>query len=220
MTSPRTAVRTAAVLGATAALTFAGTGAASATTADSTLDGDTVSVTFALESGDLADTCVAFITPTAGALELATAFAGADDASDLTSVLTALSAQQGFRALTTGGILGGSPVAVLVPIANPSETLSATDVAPGLYTQVSVCLSDPTDPEINPFLLVGDPIEVITGSLGTMSSDGTMEMGSALLGGGEAGGELGLDALSSAMGGEAGGELNLDTLSAAGDTEN
>ena len=219
MTSPRTAVRTAAVLGATAALTFAGAGAASATTATSTLDGDTVSVTFALESGDIGDSCVAFITPTAGALELATAFAGADDASDLTSVLTALSAQEGFRALTTGDLID-SPLAVLVPLAKPSETLSATDVAPGIYTQVSVCLSDPTDPEINPFLLVGDPIEVITGSLGTMSSDGTMEMGSALLGGGEAGGELGLDALSSAMGGEAGGELNLDTLSAAGDTEN
>ena len=47
MTSARTALRAAAVLGATAALTVAGAGAASAaTTANADVEGSTVSVTF------------------------------------------------------------------------------------------------------------------------------------------------------------------------------
>ncbi|AWH94676.1 hypothetical protein [Dietzia psychralcaliphila] len=229
MTSPRTAVRTAAVLGATAALTFAGAGAATAVTpAAPVVDGNTISVTFETDGLVDGDTCVAVAAPTSSAAAIAAQLEAlsslnADAILDLVSGNTELTALR-------GGPLN-SPVAVITSLTG-DVTVSAT-VDSNVYAVVTYCLLG--EANVAGPVLVGDPLDAIQGSIGGLSTEDTLGTLSAatgegddsglgsvlgLLGGGEAGGELGLDALSSAMGGEAGGELNLDTLSAAGDTEN
>ena len=199
MTSARTAVRAAAVLGATAALTVAGAGAAFATTATPDVDGTTVSVTFALESGQGLDACGAALVEPQAAAELANAFTGGD----LEDILESLANRDGVTLLRTGGLLS-TPVAAL-SLVNNEDSVSASDVPTGAYALISVCASDPSEPSITP-LVIGNPIEVITGSLGAMSS----------------GEGAGLDTLSSVLGGgDTEGALDLGTLSSAqGETEN
>ncbi|MGN0099689.1 MAG: hypothetical protein ACI39C_01995 [Dietzia sp.] len=199
MTSARTAVRAAAVLGATAALTVAGAGAAFATTATPATDGSTVSVTFALESGELGDLCGAALVLPQAAAELAGAFTGGD----LEDIFTSLASRDGVTLLRTGGLV---PTAIAtLSLVNDEVSVSASDVPAGLYALISVCASAPSDPSITP-QMVGNPIEVITGSLGAMSS----------------GEGAGLDTLSSVLGGgDTEGALDLGTLSSAlGETEN
>ncbi|WP_314038096.1 hypothetical protein [Dietzia sp. CH92] len=201
MTSARTAVRAAAVLGATAALTVAGAGAAFATTATPGKDGTTVSVTFALEEGAvLGDLCGAALVEPQAAAELAGAFTGGD----LEDIFTSLASRDGVTLLRTGGLVS-TPIATLTPIVKEEASVSASDVPAGLYALISVCASAPSDPSITT-QMVGDPIEVITGSLGAMSS----------------GEGAGLDTLSSVLGGgDTEGALDLGTLSSAlGETEN
>ncbi|WP_216694358.1 hypothetical protein [Dietzia psychralcaliphila] len=226
MTSPRTAARTAAVLGATAALTLAGAGAASAATPSSpAVDGNTVSVTFEKDGVLDVDTCVAAVVPTSSAPALATQLEALSNL-DLGAISDLISGNSDVTFLQTSGI---APT----PLANVTlgdVTVSAT-VPSNVYAVVTYCLLG--EPDIAGPVLVGDPADAIQGSIGGLSTEDTLGTLSAatgegddsglgsvlgLLGGGEAGGELGLDALSSAMGGEAGGELNLDTLSAT--TEN
>lgn len=199
MTSARTAVRAAAVLGATAALTVAGAGAAFATTATPGKDGTTVSVTFALGSGELADACGAALVEPQAAAELAGAFSGGN----LADIFDSLASRDGVTLLRTGGLVS-TPIAALSLLDN-EVSVSASDVPAGLYALISVCASAPSDPSITT-QLVGDPIEVITGSLGAMSS----------------GEGAGLDTLSSVLGGgDTEGALDLGTLSSAlGETEN
>ena len=199
MTSARTAVRAAAVLGATAALTVAGAGAAFATTATPGKDGTTVSVTFALESGELADACGAALVEPQAAAELAGAFSGGN----LADIFDSLASRDGVTLLRTGGLVS-TPIAALSLLDN-EVSVSASDVPAGLYALISVCASAPSDPSITT-QMVGDPIEVITGSLGAMSS----------------GEGAGLDTLSSVLGGgDTEGALDLGTLSSAlGETEN
>lgn len=216
----RTALRTAAALGAATALTVAGAGVAAATTADSSVDGNTVSVTFTLDGGFLdADACGALLAPTATAATLAGQLATANDTNLLTT-LQAISEAPGVELLKTNGY----PVVALVAaggVGVDSATASAT-VDSNVYALVTYCASDDA-PGINPFLIVGDPLEAVMGSVASGSEGGLLETGSAMLQGGEAGGGLGLDTLSSALGGEAEGELDLAVLSSAlgeTDTEN
>jgi hypothetical protein len=228
MTAPRTAVRTAAVLGATAALTVAGAGAAFAATPTAPAgDGHTVSVTFENDGLGDVDTCVAAVVPTSSAPALAAQLEALSNL-DLNAIGDLINGNSDVTFLQTSGL-------VPTPLANVTlgdVTVSAT-VDSNVYAVVTYCLLG--DPDIAGPVLVGDPAEAIEGSIGGLSTEDTLGTLSAatgegddsglgsvlgLLGGGEAGGELGLDALSSAMGGEAGGELNLDTLSAAGDTAN
>ncbi|UVE94614.1 hypothetical protein [Dietzia sp. B32] len=209
MTAPRHAVRIAAVLGATTALTLAGAGVAFATTATSDVTGNTVSVEFELESGELGDTCGAALVPPTAGLEILDSVSGNGG---LGGILTGLDALDGVHVLKKGV----SPT-VIMTLATPSDTVSASEVPSGLYGLVTVCLSTLSDPGIS-IVTVGSPLDVISG----LSSDGLLETGSAMLQGGTEGG--GLDTLSSVLGGgETEGELDLGTLSSAlgeTDTEN
>ncbi|WP_206473815.1 hypothetical protein [Dietzia sp. KRD202] len=218
----RTALRTAAALGAATALTVAGAGVAAATTADSSVDGNTVSVTFALDGGVLdGDACGALLAPTSTAATLAGQLATATDTNLLTT-LQNISEAPGVELLKANG----SPAVLLGALGDlgvDSATVSAT-VDSNVYALVTYCSSDDA-PGVNPFLLVGDPLEAVMGSVATGSEGDLLGTASAMLGeaGGEAGGGLGLDTLSSALGGEAEGELDLAVLSSAlgeTDTEN
>ena len=197
MTSVRTAVRAAAVLGATAALTVAGAGAAAAAPASSpVVEGNTISITFENDGlGDVA-TCVAAVAPTA-------------EAATFASKLAAISTLD-LGAITE--LLSGDTVATFLrsplnsPIANVTlgdVTVSAT-VESGVYSAVTYCV--PGEPSITPLVVVGNPLDAALGSLGAMSS----------------GEGAGLDTLSSVLGGgDTEGALDLGTLSSAqGETEN
>ena len=201
MTSARTAVRAAAVLGATAALTVAGAGAASAaTTSTHEVDGNTVSVTFnwtLSTAAPLGDICGAALVEPQAAAELAGAFAEGN----LANIFASLVNRDGVEVLYTDGIVIDSPAASL-SAATPSVTVSASEVPSGAYALISVCGSAPSDPTIKG-VVIGNPIEVITGSLGAMSSgEGAgLDTLSSVLGGGDTEGALDLGTLSSAMGG-------------------
>lgn len=210
MTSPRTAVRTAAVLGATAALTLAGAGAASAATPSSpVVDGNTISVTFEKDGIADIDTCVAAAVPTSSAPALAAQLEALSNL-DLDAIGDLVSGTSDVTFLQTSGL-------VPTPLANVTlgdVTVSAT-VPSNVYAVVTYCLLG--DPDIAGPVLVGDPIDAIQGSLGGLSTEDTLGTLSAATGEGD---DSGLGSVLGLLGGEAGGELNLDTLSAAGDTEN
>lgn len=196
MTTARTALRAAAVLGATAALTFAGAGvAAAATTADTKVDGNTVSVTFDWQGGGLADTCGAAAVEPAAGIDLAAAFAGGD----IRGIFNRLVNEPGVHILYEDGLIIDRPVAILSEI-NQSATMKA-EVETGVYTVVSVCSDNPTEPKIEPAVIVGDPLEAVLGSVESFSAggDGLGTLSAVLDGGAGEGGGLGI--LSSAVGG-------------------
>lgn len=198
MTTARTALRAAAVLGATAALTFAGVGvAAAATTADTKVDGNTVSVTFTWESDGLLDrgnTCGAAAVEPAAGIDLAAAFAGGD----IRGIFNKLVNEPGAHILYEDGLIIDRPVVILSDI-NQSATMKA-DVDTGVYTVVSVCADNPTEPKIEPAVIVGDPLEAVLGSVESFSAggDGLGTLSAVLDGGAGEGGGLGI--LSSALG--------------------
>ena len=207
MSISRTAFRSLGVIAAASGLALAGAGIASATTSESSVDGNTVSVTFTLEDGDLADACAAVLVPPAAAAELLGTLGG--DAGGETEGLAPAALP------APGDIIGGLlaplkdvpgvvilkgdllPYALLV---GPGDegTVSADDVPSNLYLQATFCASDLGDesfaPAVSP-VLVGNPLE----ALGAMSSDGLLDTASALL---QGGGNDGMGAvLSSALGG-------------------
>lgn len=185
----RTFARSAAVLGAATALTIAGAGAAAATTNTSAVDGNRVSVTFTLESGQLGDTCGAVLTPTSAAPALAARLADGN----ILDIIDTLINDDNVTVLRDGLL----PTTILAPLVNPSGTVTATDVPSNVYAVVSFCLSDPSEPRIDGPVLVGDPVEAIQGSLSGLSSDGDA-----------------LGTLSAVLGGDGGGDGLGDTGSA------
>lgn len=215
-----TAFRAAAVLGAAAALTVAGAGAAAAaTTATTNVDGNTVSVTFEWESDgglDITDTCGAAAVEPAAAADLASAFAGGD----IQNVLRGLVSEPGVHVLYKDGLVLDTPFVVLGDL-DRSGTVQA-ELETGTYAVVSVCSDDPTNPNIDPMVIVGDPIEAVLGSVESFSAGGDgLGTLSSVLGGDEG---IGLDALSSVLDGEPGDGDGLGTLSSAlvggtGDTD-
>lgn len=214
MSTRRTFARSAAVLGAATALTVAGAGAAMATTHTSDVDGNDVSVTFELEGGlNFTDTCGAVLTPTAAAAGVASALAEGS----ITDVLRSLVNDDNVTVLYRDGLIADTPFVVLDPAINRSSTVTATDVPSNVYALVSICLSEPTSPEVNPAVMVGDPMEAIMGSVEMGSSNGGLDSASAILQGG------GLDTASALLGGEGeldGGMLGLLSGSAdEGETE-
>lgn len=219
MTTARTALRATAVLGATAALTFAGAGVALATTHTSDVNGNDVSVTFELDGGLLdGDACGAVLAQTSEAAGVAAEFAGAVNQGNLLGVLTALNNNDSVIVLKTDGLLIDSAVAPLTAT-NRTNTVFAEDVPSNVYALVSVCASEPTNPTINPIVLVGGPVEAIMGSVESGSNAGGLGTLSSALGG--EGGGAGLDTLSSVLDGGDGEGGGLGTLSSAlvgGDT--
>ena len=167
--SARTAARTAAALGAAAALTVAGAGAAMATTAENTVDSEArkVSVKFTLESGQALDGCGAVLTPVAAAAGVAQKFASGD-------------VQTIFNTLTNDPDLVVLPFAPLLAVFGPTKTVSATDIPPNVYALVTVCASDRDNPDITPFVVVGNPLEAAQGSVTTLSTGDNLTAGSTL----------------------------------------
>lgn len=206
MTSPRTAVRVAAALGATAALTLAGAGAASAATAnDPVVNGNTVSVTFQKDTLIDVDTCVAAVVPTSSAPALLTQLEALNNL-DLGAINSLINSMSDVTFLETGGLLS-------TPIANVTAgnvTVSAT-VPSNVYAVVSYCAIGGSD--IGGPVLVGDPLDAIQGSLGGLSTEDTLGTLSSATGEGDA---SGLGSLLGLLGGGEGGGLGLDTLSAEG----
>lgn len=199
MTTPRTAVRAAAVLGATAALTLAGAGAAMATTHTSAKVDSTVSVTFALEEGEVADACGALLAPTSAVPGLAEQFANADTAGGLQSLLTTLATNKALVVLKgTGNALFVTPSVVA-----PSLTVTAADVPPNVYALLSFCASD-SEPTVEAPLLVGNPADALTGSLSGLGGDAFGMLSSALGGGADGGPGGDLGSLAGLMGGATG----------------
>lgn len=175
----RTVTRATAVLGAAAALTVAGAGAAMATTHANEVDGNTVSVTFKLDQGGLADgdTCGAVLTPTAAAAGVAAKFAGGD----IETIFNTLTDDEDVIVLESDAT--GAPFVVLgevLGIGFNERTVSA-EVPSNVYSLVSVCISDRKNPTITPTLMVGPPIDAIQGSVSTLSTGDNLTAGSGLL---------------------------------------
>lgn len=185
-----------------------------ATTATNSVDGNTVSVTFNWTSDgilDRIDTCGAAAVEPAAAAELASAFA----TGDIEDIFAGLIGEPGVHILYKEGVVIDSTV-VLLGDTNKSATVKA-DVDTGTYAVVSVCSDNPTAPTINPFVIVGDPIEAVLGSVESFSASGDgLGTLSSVIGGGD---DSGLGAvLSSALGGDTDGGM-LDTLSSSPDAD-
>lgn len=195
MAHPRTALRTLGVLAAATGLAIAGAGVASATTSEGAVDGNKVSVTFALEDSDtLGDACTSVLVPPAAVTEVLAGLNGdtteteitpaslPDFGSILNGLLSPLEDINGVIILRNGD----NPYVVLTS-SNDEGTVSAADVPSNLYLQANICASDLADatfaPDLSP-VLVGNPLA----ALSAMSSDGLLDTASALVSGGDEGG--------------------------------
>lgn len=175
----RTVTRATAVLGAAAALTVAGAGAAMATTHANEVDGNTVSVTFELDGGFIdGDICGAVLTPTAAAAGVAAKFASGD----IKKIFNTLTNDDDVIVLYRDGLILDTPYVALgkVGVGITSGTVSA-EVPSNVYSLVSVCSSDIKNPTITPTLMVGPPIDAIQGSVSTLSTGDNLTAGSGLL---------------------------------------
>lgn len=153
-----------------AGLTVAAAPAASAATVTHAVDGTTVSATFTVEPGQWIDTCAALLAPSGKASEIADRLTSGD----LSDVVGTADRDPSVIALRAGAI----PVAA--PTGLGPATIRAADVPPNVYSLVTVCLSDRT-PEIAPFIMVGDPLSAIGGSLATLGEGDPVAAGSSLL---------------------------------------
>ena len=165
----RTLSRSIGAVLAAGALTVGAAGVAAATTATNAVNGTDVAVTFALEAGEVIDTCVAALTtPAKGAML-------ADSATniDIAKVSELLNDKEITVLKTNGSILA-------VPsLLSPSVTVSATGVSANVYVLFSYCLSD-DKPSVQP-VTVGDPLQAGLGSVQSLSSDGASAAMSAVL---------------------------------------
>lgn len=158
--------RALAVTTLAAATTFAGAGIASATATEKSVDGNEVSVTFALEDGQVLDTCGAVLSPTASAPQLAERFTGDINLEEVLKTLN----DPNLTVLKTGGPVA-SPVALL-SLLTTEMTVSANNVPDNVYSLVTVCLNPggKVAVDVDPGLLVGNPVNAVLGSLQSGSS--------------------------------------------------
>lgn len=164
------AATSALLLGASAL----GAGAAGAITNEHAVNGNDVSVTFALQPGEVTDTCVATLVTTAKAPTIAEKFTSMN----LTEILKLLAGDDpDVIPLKTNT---GSPAAVLAPFVTPTRTVTAKDVPSNVYSIVSYCLLD-TGTRIDPVVLVGNPVEAGLGSFEAGSSGDNLAAASASL---------------------------------------
>ena len=176
----RTVTRATAVLGAAAALTVAGAGAAMAASISHDVDNETntISVTFGKEGFLDGDLCVAAVVPqgeAAGVIEKVQAASNLD-----INAIGDLLTGNTDATLLRGGALNTPVVSVILG----GVTVSAT-VEPNVYSLVSVCTG--TDPYIVPTVMVGNPLEAIQGSIATMSTGDSLGALSTVIQGGDSG---------------------------------
>lgn len=200
MTATRTFARSAAVLGAATALTFAGAGAASAASTHSTkVTGNDVSVTFKKDGG-IGIICGAVITQVGDAAGIAADLA----TGNLKDAFEALLTNPAVKVLKTEDPIP-LPTVGLPNLPGLSDTVVVRDLDPNIYAVVSNCTLD-KEPTINPFVIVGNPLEAVMGSVESGSSGDGLGTMSSIIGGGDSG--LG-DILSSAVGGGEGDGLGV-----------
>lgn len=184
MTS-RTVARSAAVLGAATALTFAGAGAAMAATTTHEVDGTTLNVTFAKDGLADADVCFAAVVPTAGAAGVV-AKAEAALGLDIEAIFDILGGESGITPLKTDDLIPNPIPTVLL-----GDVTVSADLEPNVYTLISKCTGE--DLVLNPAVIVGDTAAAIQGSIGGLSSDGDALGTLSAVMGGEEGGDTGSD---------------------------
>lgn len=193
LTAVRTFTRSAAVIGAATALTFAGAGAAMAATTHE-VEGNLLSVTFTQDHWLDGALCFAVAVPTAGA---AGVVSQAQDAAtgDIRALFDILKGDTAVTTLTTNESGDGTGVG-LISVAVGKNTVYA-ELDPNVYTLITKCTLE--DPEINPAVIVGNPLEAVMGSVSMGSSEEGLGAMSSILQGGD--GPLG-GLLSSAIGGD------------------
>lgn len=163
-----------AAVAATSALALGasalGAGAANATTNEHSVDGNDVSVTFTLESGQAFDTCAAALVTSAKAPTITEQFTDLN----ISAIVDLLSGSNPDVIPLRDGI--GIPSAVL-PL---NRTISASDVPSNVYTLITICGSD-GKPSVNPAVIVGNPVEAGLGSIQSGSSGENLAAASASL---------------------------------------
>lgn len=193
MTAARTFTRSAAVIGAATALTFAGTGAAMAATSHE-VKGNLLSVSFTKDTWLDGSLCFAVAIPSAGAAGVVSEVQNAATG-DITAIFNLIKGDTAVTPLTTAADGKGGGLA-LVSVLVGKNTVYA-DLEPNVYTLISRCTGE--DPEINPAVIVGNPLEAVSGSVAMGSSEEGLGAMSSILQGGD--GPLGA-LLSSAIGGD------------------
>lgn len=167
MFSRPTAVRAAAVAATAGATLVLAPAVAHAATATHTVDGNTVKVQFSTNTVDL---CGAALTPTGYAPSVADVVLD----SNLSNILGLLDDPR--VTILRDDVTGRIPT--VAPTAFGPATVQAKDVRPDFYALVTFCASDQT-PNIS-MIRVGNDLDALSGSLGTMSSApaGSSPMGS------------------------------------------
>lgn len=153
--------RATAILASTGLALGLGAGIADAAGRDIKVDHatKTVSVHFTSEGWTDVTICTAALTPTAAAPRVAGQLVGGDLKQKIETLTKDPEVQflkvNGVPFALVGGLLGGQTV--------------SRQVKPNLYALITFCASEKT-PDIKP-LSVGNPLEVLTGSVGTISSE-------------------------------------------------
>ena len=171
----------------------AGAGAAMAATTHE-VEGNLLSVTFTQDHWLDGALCFAVAVPTAGA---AGVVSQAQDAAtgDIRALFDILKGDTAVTTLTTNESGDGTGVG-LISVAVGKNTVYA-ELDPNVYTLITKCTLE--DPEINPAVIVGNPLEAVMGSVSMGSSEEGLGAMSSILQGGD--GPLG-GLLSSAIGGD------------------
>lgn len=163
-----------AAVAATSALVLGastlGAGAANAATSTHTVNGNSVSVTFALEPGQIADVCAAALVTTAKAPTIAEKFTSMD----IDAIVAFLRGSDPDVITLKNNI--GLPGAGLPHV----PTVTASNVPSNVYSLITICGSD-QDPKISPAIVVGNPIEAGLGSIQAGSSGENLAAASASL---------------------------------------
>lgn len=164
-----------AVVAATSAVALTGVAVASATTSEHNVEpsGDLykVTVTFNLDEGQYGDVCGAVVTPPQKAAGIGLSLASGD----LREAFNTLNEDPDVHVLWTQDRLP-TPVTFpsWLPIRGFAPGVVAAEVPAGVYTLISICASDATNPNIQT-LSVGTPAQAAVGSMESFSSEGSSE---------------------------------------------
>lgn len=171
----RTVSRATAVTAFAAATFIAGAGIASAATAGTpAIDGNTVSVQFTLDEGQIADACAAVLSPTATAPQLAARF----ESGKVEDIIKTLS-DPNLTVLKDG--FTNQPV-TFPSLAAKTTTVRATDVPSNVYSLVTACANGgKAKVNVTPAIMVGNPIEAAIGSIQSGSSQDNLGAMSSML---------------------------------------
>lgn len=171
----RTVSRAATVTALAAATCIAGAGISSAATAGApAVNGNTVSVEFALDQGQLADACAAVLSPTATAPQLAARF----ESGTVEDIINTVN-DPNLKVLKDS--FTNQPV-TFPSLAARTTTVRATDVPSNVYSLVTACANGgKAKVDVTPAIMVGNPIEGAIGSIQSGSSQDNLGAMSSII---------------------------------------